>query len=185
MEFDFKMLNTLKKANEDNESATTVQLADLCSVTADIIAEPSNEMTEAKCTNYIPKVAEMLGVRIGERFKLQHIEGEQLSGMTLDGTYYFTDDNLIDEQGDSYLDLIADIITGNLLIAEFTWKPKEGDRVYVSLPNGLVDHFFFNPDGAWSLLTFHNGLLFRTESEAMRNEDSAKAFWDKIKKKLE
>ena len=76
--------------------------------------------------NLIPEIARMLGVEIGEKFKVD------LSRWS--GIYYFNNNGLI---GKTYTEhwipcpeLFVMIVTGNAKIIKLPWQPKKGETYY-------------------------------------------------------
>jgi len=78
--------------------------------------------------NLIPKVAEMLGVEIGEHFK---VTGE----VDVGGYYYFTNNDLSLHVPDVRPDYaqyrtLADLVMGDKKIIKFPFEPKKGDSYW-------------------------------------------------------
>lgn len=74
--------------------------------------------------NLIPQVAQMLGVAIGEEFKIKGFDG---------WTYKFEGDGLkaTRDNEEFTADIeIADLLIGKKEIIKLPWKPKEGTEVY-------------------------------------------------------
>lgn len=71
--------------------------------------------------NLIPQIAEMLGVKLGEEFKVVSKEGnEQICNFTMAGL--FEHDNK--ESGSYNKELLAEIVCNNAEIVKLPWKPK-------------------------------------------------------------
>ena len=111
--------------------------------------------------NLIPKIAKLLGVEVGEEFK---IEGDNR-------TYWFDLDGLhsgeyvAEDEDDA---MLHDLLCGDIEIVKLPWKPKKGDA-YFSF--GLLgDKWVVRPfwwDGfpnKYALLD--KGWVYRTEAEA-------------------
>lgn len=81
--------------------------------------------------NLIPKIAKMLGVELGEEFKVVHkvvykTGFEIICNFTKEGVF-------VHEEGCSGKydkELLADIICGKAEIVKLPWKPKKGDAYY-------------------------------------------------------
>lgn len=78
--------------------------------------------------NLIPQIAQMLGVELGEEFK---VKGDN------ELTYQFTDDGLklthnsgIEISGVSANVALVDLLNGKDAIVKLPWKPKEGELYY-------------------------------------------------------
>ena len=84
--------------------------------------------------NHMAEVAKMLGIELGEKFKIVDHRNNQF----IDGTFYFTDKDIVIDGTDYCADLY---ILYGLLIGDFTikcklWKPKSSDYYWVVRPNG-------------------------------------------------
>ena len=111
--------------------------------------------------NLIPEIAQMLGVELGEEFK---IEGDNR-------TYWFDLDGLhsgeyvAEDEDDA---MLHDLLCGEVEIVKLPWKPKEGEDYYT----------FGGSDGSWrvsqqhwtchpfDLALFEKGWVYRTRAEA-------------------
>lgn len=77
--------------------------------------------------NLIPEIARMLGVEIGEEFKIKGNEGL---------TYRFNDDELIfNDDNDAKIYnassvTFTELLNGKMEIVKLPWKPKEGEFYY-------------------------------------------------------
>lgn len=112
-------------------------------------------------TNLIPEIAHMLGVKIGEEFK---IEGDNR-------TYWFDLDGLhsgeyvVEDEDDA---MLHDLLCGDANLIKLPWKPKKGEDYYT----------FGGSDGSWrvsqqhwtchpfDLALFEKGWVYRTRAEA-------------------
>lgn len=72
--------------------------------------------------NLIPEICKMLGVELGEEFKVVHKTGfEIICNFTQEGVF-------VEGCSDRYnKELLADIICGKAEIVKLPWKPKKGD----------------------------------------------------------
>lgn len=81
--------------------------------------------------NLIPQIVEMLGLQLGEEFKINgcadwmlfHFDDTGLKVKASD-----LKDNLSDRVDDA---ILARLLTGDLEIVKLQWKPKFGDRYFV------------------------------------------------------
>ena len=119
--------------------------------------------------NLIPEIAKMLGVELGEEFKVVHkvvykTGFEIICNFTKEGLF-------VHKAGDSgkyETELLADIICGKAEIVKLPWKPKKGEDYYT----------FGGSDGSWrvsqqhwtchpfDLALFEKGWVYRTRAEA-------------------
>lgn len=120
--------------------------------------------------NLIPQIAQMLGVKLGEEFKIKG-EDELM-------TYRFNSDGLQVTYGDgielSYISTnsaFVALVKGTDEIVKLPWKPKEGQTVYSFYSVGLdgvlkvVDFIWVN-----DIITFQAlvkaGWVYKTREEA-------------------
>lgn len=74
--------------------------------------------------NLIPEIAKMLGVELGEEFKVKGAKGA-------DGTIFWFDlDGLHAETCEMADVTLWQLVLGNETIIKLPWKPKEGDTFY-------------------------------------------------------
>ena len=113
--------------------------------------------------NLIPQIAHMLGVELGEEFKVVYKVGcEIICNFTQEGVFV---------QGCSgryNKELLADIICGKAEIVKLPWKPKEGD-VYFTFDLmgdkwGTHSYWWGGFPDEYALLD--KGWIYRTEKEA-------------------
>ena len=122
--------------------------------------------------NLIPKIAEMLGVEIGERFAIT-------SDVYKDGNYYyFSETELLEHVEDRTPDyaqyrVLADLIYGDKKVVKLPFKPKKGET-YSSVgwnskqQISVSSVIWMNDDVDYELL--YCGNCFRTEAEADRHK---------------
>lgn len=140
--------------------------------------------------NYAKQVAEMLGVEIGEKFRIK--------GHPDMGTFWFVDDNSMGlrdiwqydagsemyESGFEPKDLLEQILAGFYKVEKLLWKPKQGDEYWHStflLDDLLVTSDFWN-DSTIDLERWKAGNYFRTREEA---KTKGKELMERIKKEYE
>ena len=111
--------------------------------------------------NYIPQIAKMLGVEMGERF--------EIIGHGFD-RYYFSDDGLFSECFDMALkETLSNILIGRSKIKKLPWKPKVQEMYYSPyVGGGKADY----TDSSWDnddvdLARYDAGLVCRTKEEAL------------------
>ena len=123
--------------------------------------------------NLIPQIAQMLGVELGEEFKVVHkvvykTGFEIICNFTKEGVF-------VHEEGCSGKydkELLADIICGKAEIVKLPWKPKKGETYYTFvLMVVLMGDKWVVRSSRWGGLPNEYALLdkgwaFRTEAEA-------------------
>lgn len=118
-------------------------------------------------SNYVNKIANMLGVEVGEEFKII-AEGYEVKGGKL---FHFDEhDGLVD--GDhstrhSYPDALYNLILGEYAIRKVSWKPKQSEVVYYyDALCGEVVETMFDIGSSAMLIMYKNGMIHRTKKEA-------------------
>lgn len=82
--------------------------------------------------NLIPEIAKLLGVEVGEEFKIKDKHGEFVS----DKTYKFSENALMYfHQDDNIYRIVSrttlcSLLNGNYEVVKLPWKPKEGEIYY-------------------------------------------------------
>lgn len=115
--------------------------------------------------NLIPQIAHMLGVELGEEFKIKGYEGL---------TYKLTDNGLelttVDGQKTKWFDngALNSLLKGKMEIVKLPWKPKKGD-VYFTFTImgdkwGTHSYWWGGFPDEYALLD--KGWIYRTEKEA-------------------
>lgn len=135
--------------------------------------------------NYMEKIAELLGVEIGERFKLFNtITKEEEVGV-----FWIGEDGMYKENPNGSKGLIvscwADVLPGFCEIVELPWKPKEGECCYYITPNGSLLSTTIDFSFSGDMLLVHNGMVYRTPEEALEHKDETMRKWAEIRKELE
>lgn len=115
--------------------------------------------------NLIPQIAEMLGLQLGEEFKIKGYDGL---------TYKLTDNGLeltaVDGQKTKWFDhgALNSLLKGKMEIVKLPWKPKKGETYYTFelLGGKWIVHLLWwagSPNG-YALL--EKGWVFRSQAEA-------------------
>lgn len=113
--------------------------------------------------NLIPEIAKMLGVELGEEFKVVSKDGSERACV-------FNHDGLLDNTTYAYYnkELFADIICGKLEIIKLPWKPTLDDNYYTfKLVRGkwsVCVGWWENEPHCYALL--EKGWIYRTKAEA-------------------
>ena len=113
--------------------------------------------------NLIPKICKMLGVELGEEFK---IEGDNR-------TYWFDLDGLhsgeyvAEDEDDA---MLHDLLCGEVEIVKLPWKPKKGEKywgfLYSSLNDAWVLCLYTWSNNLDDFAFYKAGWVFRTKKEA-------------------
>lgn len=126
--------------------------------------------------NYMPEVAKMLGVEIGEEF-------DMIVGKALSGPFRFTEFDVVDREGWSIpLDRFHKLLVGEHAIKKRPWRPKEGEKyLFVNL-DGDVYQSPFHKDNANDLARLNMGNCFPTKEAAEAAVPEMLAKFEEIKK---
>ena len=113
--------------------------------------------------NLIPEIAKMLGVELGEEFK---IKGDNR-------TYWFDLDGLhsgeyvVEDEDDA---MLHDLLCGEVEIIKLPWKPKEGEKYwgfwYSSLNDAWVLCLYTWGNNPADFAFYKAGWVFHTKKEA-------------------
>lgn len=135
--------------------------------------------------NLMPEVAKLLGVKIGEQFRLHNVERD----VTLENLYYLNEENgLMCIQYDDGRTLyspyvINSILTGNYEIIKLPWEPKNGEPYFFpQLYSKRVDcTTWVGSAGDYALKAL--GIVYRTREEASEHfaEDYEKLTGQRLK----
>lgn len=138
--------------------------------------------------NYIQRVAEMLGVEIGEEFKIRQIDDGKLYSTKFrftekDFQYYSEDSGWVPSFA------YAEVIRNNAKIIRYPYKPKDGDKYWTVVWKRKQCHADLDTVECiyWDDIGDHFrealGLVYRTREEA--EADKYKAFERVVKKTWE
>lgn len=129
--------------------------------------------------NYMPEVAKMLGVEIGEPFDIFDEDGE-IKGC---GPYRFTDETIVncDDEG-APVWLLHYLLCGKNTIQKRPWRPKYDDEYWIVLTNGNVGCRYFRKYNTVSLANLNMGNCFPTEEAALAAVTEMLAKFGEIKK---
>lgn len=149
-----------------------------CARTMKMLAE-----SEEHKMNYMEKIADMLGVELGEKFKIRFhgsIDAE-------DETYFLKEDyGLCDITGDHIRnDYLGALLTGRCKIVKLPWKPKNGEIAYYIDADRKMRCIEFSDLNCKDLVLYKLGKLYRTREEAEVHVAEDEAFWDQIRKEIE
>lgn len=106
--------------------------------------------------NLIPEIAKMLGVELGEEFK---VKGD-------DRTYWFDLDGLHSGEYAADDEDLHDLFCGVTEIIKLPWKPKEGEKYWSFLPGAWMVTWYTWDDSPIDFAFYKVGWVFRTKEEA-------------------
>lgn len=114
-------------------------------------------------SNYMADVAKMLGVELGEKFKVAK------RGCRYETVYYFDRYGAWEEDGQVADAIIPALLIGSYEIIKLPWKPKYGDKYYTYYTN---KEEWLIWDSTWSgdvsdYARLKSGIVFRTSQEAL------------------
>ena len=113
--------------------------------------------------NYMPEVAKLLGVEIGEPFDVFDEDGE-IKGC---GPYRFTDETIVncDDEG-APIWLLHYLLCGKNTLQKRPWMPKHHDEYWIVTTDGNARWQFFRKDHTEHLANLNMGNCFPTEEVA-------------------
>lgn len=115
--------------------------------------------------NLIPEIAQMLGVELGEEFKIKGREGAIYKFVV--GGLLVSDDDAEKVYTTANMPLIG-LVRGDIEIVKLPWKPKKGDIYYsFNLVYGIwvvCQHVLTGSPCDYALLD--KGWVYRTQEEA-------------------
>lgn len=121
--------------------------------------------------NLIPQIAKILGVELGEEFKIKDKHGESVS----DKTYKFSENALMyfHQEDDNIYRIVSrttlcSLLNGNYEIVKLPWKPKKGDAYYTFeiFRGKWVVRSLWWTGAPCNYALLNKGWVFRTKEEA-------------------
>lgn len=117
--------------------------------------------------NLIPQIAQMLGVELGEEFKIKGYDGL---------TYKLTDNGLelttVDGQKTKWFDngALNSLLKGKMEIVKLPWKPKKGEKYwgfwYSSVNDAWLVLLYTWANNPADFALYKAGWVYRTRAEA-------------------
>lgn len=117
--------------------------------------------------NLIPQIAKMLGVELGEEFKIKGYDGL---------TYKLTDNGLelttVDGQKTKWFDhgALNSLLKGKMEIVKLPWKPKKGEKYwgfwYSSVNDAWLVLLYTWGNNPADFALYKAGWVYRTKEEA-------------------
>ena len=115
------------------------------------------------------RVAEILGVKLGERFKANGC------------IYRLNEDGLVDNLDRTWATVLVGLLTGNYTLKKLPWKPKNGDDYFVATMGCSASINSWRGD-SFDYALYYTGNCFRTREEALTH---APEITEKLRKKYE
>ena len=119
--------------------------------------------------NLIPQIAKMLGVEIGEEFKVDRYEYNGLTFKFAENMLMSRSDLKGAEWGITYV-ILSELLAGDAEIVKIPWKPKKGEKYWGFWYSQLNDAWLVvlytwsnNPD---DFAFYKAGWVFHTKKEA-------------------
>lgn len=130
--------------------------------------------------NYMPEVARMLGVEIGEEFDVIYETGQKSDW----GPYKITRDGLVDESGNWTLNetAIFNLLKGNYSLQKRPWRPKDGEKYWLITDGGGPTWRYFYESCIVELAMLNMGNCFQTKKAAEAAATEMMAKFEEIKK---
>ena len=132
--------------------------------------------------NYMEQVAKMLGVELGEKFRINFKDDHlNISGRdTSDHEYFFSNEGVeVITPGYACIssDVLFKLIRGEWEIKRKPWRPKNDDLYYLVEETGLVSCEVWCNDSI-DINYYKLGNCYRTKKEAEANATKWKAFYE-------
>lgn len=130
--------------------------------------------------NYMPEVARMLGVEIGEEFDVIYETGQKSDW----GPYKITRDGLVDESGNWTLNetAILNLLKGNYSLQKRPWRPMDKEIYWLIESDGDVHCSYFYKDNTDDLALLNMGNCFPSEEVAKTAVPEMLEKFEEIKK---
>ena len=128
--------------------------------------------------NYMPEVAKMLGLEIGEEFDILYKDGTA----TEIGPFKFTNETILDCDGDELQCWrLCCLLTGDYTIQKRPWRPTEGELFWTINGKGNVEKYHFS-DYMYDLALLNMGNCFPTKKAAKAAVPEILEKFEEIKK---
>lgn len=112
--------------------------------------------------NYMPEVARMLGVEIGEEFDIFDNDGEKI----VYSPYKITDNAIVDCEGDPIPGLFYDLLTSKYTLQKCPWRPKDGEKYWLITNEEELTWRYFYESCIVELALLNMGNCFPTKEAA-------------------
>ena len=128
--------------------------------------------------NYMPEVAKILGVEVGEEFDILINETEML----VHGPYKIIDNAIVDYVGCKTKDLLYGLLTGEYTLQKRPWRPKDKEQYWCVNTDGKVDTTTLYVTNSYDLALLNMGNCFPTKEAAEAAVPEMLAKFEEIKK---
>lgn len=129
--------------------------------------------------SYMPEVAKMLGVEIGEEFDVLDSDGD-VKGWN---PHRFTEKMMVDCIGGEVGGWLAYyLLTGEYTLQKRLRRPKDGEMFWLVLPDGRTNWGIFRKNNVNDLSLLNMGNCFPTEEAAKAASPEMLEKFEKIKK---
>lgn len=117
--------------------------------------------------NLIPEIVRMLGVEIGEEFKVDRYEYDGLTCKFAENMLMSRSDLKGAEWGITYV-ILSELLAGDAEIVKIPWKPKKGDAYYTFeiFRGKWVVRSLWWTGAPCNYALLDKGWVFRTKAEA-------------------
>ena len=150
------VIYSVHKYNKNKEIFVYMLDGTSCYCWTDAMLEQIKEDT----MNKFETIAKLLGVEMGEEFKVIREDGTLMSD-----TYKITDKGLICDDVAVVYTMLGTLLCDKYTIKKLPWEPKNGERYYYF---DLEDIFntLYSPNDSGDIFNTINGITFKTEEEA-------------------
>lgn len=131
--------------------------------------------------NYMPEVAKILGVEIGEEFDVLDEDGEVRDY----SPYKFTNETMVDYAGDEVNSwLLHCLLDGKYTIKKCPWRPRDGEGYWYITCNKDIYWNYFRTNNLCDLAFLNMGNCFPTKETAEAAVPEMLAKFEEIKKEV-
>lgn len=133
--------------------------------------------------NLMPEILKLLGVELGEKFKLRAVDSE----ICEDGLFCFDKENgflrfMDEEHTEEVYDMVYDVVSGYYEVVKLPWEPTVKDNYfYPSIRrNRIIETHWYGDTDDYALKSL--GVIYRTreDAEAHYREDYEKLTGKKL-----
>lgn len=134
--------------------------------------------------NYMAEVAALLGMEIGEVFKIKIADDEKDSyhthyyyRLTENSGIEYSEDNINWETGAAMT--LRELLMGDIRISKLPWKPINGEKYYIPYVSinkeNMYEKYHWNGDRTDEAF-YEQGIVFKTKEEALAMSEKILAF---------
>lgn len=121
--------------------------------------------------NHIAEVAQMLGVEIGEAFKITddtHDDCQRYHRFTESAGIEISDDGIEWKKAGTVI--LKFLLMGDVRIVKLPWKPREGEKYYVPRISVLPEdrhYYYYWGNSCFDIECYKMGIVCKTKEEAI------------------